>query len=393
MFVEFPVLLEAASAVLAVVALGYAILAVWAVSRPGWRRRPSGGKPSAAAGGGAYRPPLTVLKPLCGLEHSLYDNLRSFCEQDYPEYQVVFCIRRSTDPAVPVVQRVIRDLPGRDLALVVDERTIGTNLKVSNLVNAARVARHGILVMADSDMRVDSDYLQRVAEPFADPRVGAVTCPYRGDPAGGLASALGAAFINDWFLPSALVAVALGELRFCFGATMAVRRDVLERIGGLESLAAELADDYVLGKKVADHGFRVRLAPCVVENVVEEGGLRALFLHLLRWGRTVRAVRPLGYGFSFVTYTVPMVLPLMVATGFSGAGWGVLALALSLRMLLHYAVRGTAGVRGPSRPWLVPVGDVLGFVIWCASFMGQSVHWRNETFSVDSDGQLIAKGS
>lgn len=382
MFSELAHLWTLATLAVALVALGYVAFALWAVLR----------RPRRGASSPAFHPPVTILKPVCGLDPGLYENLRSFCIQDYPSYQVVFGVRDRADPAIPVVERVIRDFPHRDLQLVVDDTVVGTNLKISNLANMLRMAKHEILVIADSDMRVGADYLKAVVAPFFDAEVGAVTCLYRGTAAPGVASQLGAMFINDWFLPSALVAMAFDEPRFCFGATMAVRRKVLEGIGGLRALASELADDYMLGKLVSDRGFRVRLAPYVVENVVLESSLQQLYLHALRWARTVRLVRPLGYGFSFITYTTPMALLFALASGFSAAALAVLAGALALRLLLHYGVRRRFGTRGGTRPWLVPVGDVLGFVVWCASFMGQSVRWRNEKFSVDSDGQLVGQG-
>ena len=336
--------------------------------------------------------PVTILKPICGLDPGLYDNLRSFCEQDYPEYQVIFGVHNAGDPALPVVEQVIRDLPGRDLALVVDERAIGTNGKVSNLVNMSARAKHGILVVADSDMRVTPDYLKSVAAPFTDQNVGAVTCLYKSSPVGGVASKLGSMFINEWFLPSVLVALTFMPVRFCFGATMAVRRAALDAIGGFPALANHIADDFMLGKLIAGRGFKVVVARYVVENVVLEPDLKSLVRHEMRWARTVRLVQPLGYSFSFVTNGVTMALLFLLVSGFSALGVLLMGVVLSLRLLLHYYLRAAFSLAGAGSPWLVPLRDILGFVVWCRSFFGRGVEWREQSFMLQPDGQLATKG-
>ncbi|MEL0112890.1 MAG: glycosyltransferase, partial [Rickettsiales bacterium] len=185
----------------------------------------------------SFRPSVTVLKPVCGDEPELLENLRTFCVQEYPTYQVIFGVRDADDPAIPSIERLIAEHPETDIALVVDDRIYGRNLKVSNLINMFEKARHDIIVVADSDMRVGRGYLAAVAGTFTDPRVGAATCLYSGAGGANLASRLGAMFINDWFLPSALIPTMFGELKFCFGATMAVRRAALKEIGGFEALA------------------------------------------------------------------------------------------------------------------------------------------------------------
>lgn len=350
--------------------LGYLAFALWRLSRF---------RPAAPADTGTL-PAVTVLKPLCGVDAGLYENLRSFCIQDYPDFQVVFGVAHPDDPAITVVQKLIREFAERDLTLVVDPAIIGPNRKISNLANMYPAAKHGLLVIADSDMRVGSDYLRVLAGTFRDPQVGAATCLYTGTPVGGIASAMAAAYINEWFLPSVLVALAFREPAFCFGATMAVRREVLERLGGFRRLAQVLADDYLLGKWVTDLGYTVRLAPYLVENVVLEPGFRSLLLHELRWARTVRSVEPVGYALSFVTYAIPVAL-LFFAVSFSAWGMEAVALAVLLRTALHFVARRRLGLRGPpARPWLVPLRDLLCFGVWLASFGGSTVHWREHRF-------------
>jgi len=338
------------------------------------------------------QPPATILKPLYGPEPGLYDNLRSFCDQDYPAYQVVFGLRSEADPAAAVVRQLIADLPGRDLALVIDGHVAGRNLKASNLHNMMRAAKHELLIVSDSDMRVGRDYLANVVGPFDDSRVGAVTCLYRGTPVGGLASALGAMFINEWFLPSVLVALTFEKLRYCFGATMAVRRRLLDEIGGFGALAAYLADDHMLGKLVAAQGYKVHLSPYVVENIVSEPDLSGLFRHELRWARTVRTVRPGGYALSFVMYAVPLAILAAVVNEMT-AGWHRVAVASLLvgllpRIFLHYRMRAAYYPASRARPWLVPVRDLFCFVVWATSFVGRAVRWRDQDLRVQPDGVL-----
>jgi ceramide glucosyltransferase len=340
-------------------------------------------------------PPVTVLKPLCGLDFEAYENLRSFCRQDYPVQQIVFGVRDPADPVIAIVERLITEFPERDIALVVDERTIGANLKISNLANMVRVAKYDTLVIADSDMRVEPDYLAAVSAPLADPRVGVVTCLYKATPAGGLPSMLAGMFINEWFLPSVLVGARVRGIRYCFGATMAIRRETLRRIGGFEALSPYLADDYMLGQLVTRHGYQVHLSSYVVENVVHEEDMTSFFHHELRWARTVRAVEPVGYAFSFTMYGIPMAL--LAATfneatlGVTPLEYGLVALVVLLRLALHHTVRSVLKPSGAWSPWLVPFRDILSFAVWATSFFGHDVTWRGNAFSVNAHGQLAAK--
>ncbi len=295
---------------------------------------------------GTFLPPVTLMKPVCGLEPepALFDCLRSFCEQDYPTYQVVFGVRDSDDPAVPVIERLIRELPGLDATLIVDSRVYGANRKLSNLTNMFAAARHDIIISADADGHVGPGYLRSVVAPFANPRVGAVTCLYVGRPLGGLWSHLGATFINDLILPNVLIALALDKLTFLFGNTMAVRRNVLEEIGGFRGLTTFLADDYLLGRRVSALGFEVHLASCVVETVVSEPSLGPLFRHELRWGRTFRTVQPVGWILSILTDTFVLALLFFFVSGFSPVAAGLLG------------GRGRSPVR-PACPGAAPIRD------------------------------------
>ncbi len=323
------------------------------------------------------RPPVTILKPVCGLDTALEENLLSFCLQDYPRFQVVFGVREEDDPAVSVIRGLIAALPDHDLSLVIDASVAGTNLKASNLANMMKAVRYDLLVVADSDMRVGPDYLDRVAAPFADPKVGAVTCLYSGTPAPGLPSALGALYLTDWFLPAALVAATLRQPDFCFGATMAVRRQALQAIGGFAGLAPFLADDFQLGQRVRQAGWQVRIGSYVVENLVVERDLRSLWQHELRWARTVRACRPLGYAFSFIgSNSLVLALLFLLAAAFSAAGILLLPIAAGLRLGLHYQLRAVLRAPPPAAPWLLPLRDLLCLLVWIVSYCGREVFWR-----------------
>jgi ceramide glucosyltransferase len=344
------------------------------------RRRPIASTPA---------PPVTILKPLRGDDGQLYENLRSFCRQDYPTFEIVLGVRDPHDPAVPVVERLRREFPGLELRLVADRRTIGTNLKVSNLANLVGHAKHETLVVADSDMRVGSGYLRAVVAPLDDPGVGLVTCLYRGVAPGGLASRLGAMFINEWFLPAALVGTHLERLRHAFGATIACRRDTLHAIGGFEAIADRLADDYVLGWLVSGMGLRVVLVPYIVENVVTERSLWSLVTHELRWARTFRTLRPLAYFCSLLTYGFPLSAIWLAASGGGRPACVATVLHLGLRIVGRLGLyRALGHPRPASGTWLVPFRDVLSFLVGVLSFLGRTVRWNDEQFLVHRDGRL-----
>ena len=340
-----------------------------------------------------YYPPVTVLKPVCGDEPGLYENLRSFCEQDYADVQdvqIVFGAAEEMDPAVGVVRRLIRDLPWADLTLVVDGRIEGRNRKISNLVKMVAKARHDVLVVADSDMRVRPDYLRRVVGTLADPGVGLATCLYVGRPVGGLWSALCAMGINYGFLPSVLVGRMLGASVGCFGATMAIPRDSFERIGGFDPVRDLLAEDYALGAAIQGLGRRVAIAPYVVDNIVFEPSFRSLFRHELRWARTIRSIAPLEYAVSVVTNPVALAILAVVLTGLESVALILLALALLCREIMVRVVERVFGLaRAPRR--LVPLRDLLSLIVLVVSFMGRKVVWRDHRFRVDSGGRLVAE--
>jgi ceramide glucosyltransferase len=338
------------------------------------------------------QPAVTILKPVCGADAGLYDNLVSFCRQAYGgPLQIVIGAHREADPAVAIARQVIADLPDADIALVIDGALPGSNFKVCNLVNMMVVAKHDIIVLADSDMRVEPHYLDAVVGPLLEPGVGLVTCLYKGRPGGRLSSALACGAINYGFLPSVLVSRVLGGEAGCFGATIALERRVLEAVGGFGALINQLADDYVLGALVRNLGLKVVLSRYVVENIVDEPDLRSLFRHELRWQRTIRSITPLGLAGSIITNPVPLAVLALPFSGFTAGAWVILALSLAARLGVVYTCRLALDL-APLGVGLIPLRDGLSFVIFVASFLGQRVTWRDSRFRVGQGGELTFEG-
>jgi len=340
-------------------------------------------------------PAVTVLKALCGAEPGLYRQLRSFCVQDYPAFQLVFGVREPTDPALQVVRRLQQEFPGLDTTVIIDTTLHGPNRKISNLINMLPAARHALLVMADSDIVVASDYLAHVTAPLADPGVGLVTCAYFGRPDSdrpSIASELGAMFINEWFTPSVLLAARFGARSFVSGATIAMRREVLGSIGGLRKLADQLADDYKLGELVRGHGLRIVLADIAVETTVAEPDLVTMCRHELRWLRTIRSARPLGYACCFPSFAVPTALVGAALAGFGVTASVLLGIAAGARLVLHSSI-GNGGVRARlQRLALLPLRDALLAALWGWSFCKREIVWREQRYGIGQDGSLHQVG-
>ncbi|HEY1258076.1 MAG TPA: bacteriohopanetetrol glucosamine biosynthesis glycosyltransferase HpnI [Stellaceae bacterium] len=370
-------------ALLAVIVPAWAYLVAAAACALRFARQPL---PAAAE-----QPPVSVLKPLHGAEPGLYENLRSFAVQDYPVVQLVLGVNDPQDDAVPVAAALRRDLPEADLALVTDSRVHGENRKVSNLENMLPVARHDILVLADSDMRVGRGYLRAITAPLGDVQTGIVTCLYRGVSTGGTWSDLGALHINFGFLPGALLAAAIGLGGGCFGATIALRREILDRIGGLARVHDELADDHRLGEAVQAHGLAVVLSRYLVDAQVSEPSFAGLWRHELRWARTVRSITPLGFVGSFLAQPVAIAALGVAASGLRLTACLVLAITLVLRLATARVIAAALRISAP-RLWLLPARDALSFVVFVASFFGRTVFWRDQHFRVEPSGRMTVDG-
>lgn len=334
--------------------------------------------------------PASILKPLHGAEPGLQDNLLATLGQRHAApVQVLFGVPDAADTAGPVAAAAMAAHPGTSTRLLCDPRQHGPNRKVSQLINLAGHAEHGVLVLADADMHMSPDWLTAVTAPLADPAVGLVTCLYRGEPAdAGLWSRLAALGIDWQFLPNACLGESMGRANGCYGATMALRAETLARIGGFQAVADLLADDHALGAAVRRLGLRVEVAPVLPGHVMAEPSLGALLRHELRWARTLRALDPKGYLGMGITY--PLVPGLIAAL--LAPPWGWLALALAL-----LARTGTALVvdRVLRKPWrlarilLLPLRDLLSFAIWGAGLARGTVTWQGRRYRMRPDGSMV----
>ncbi len=364
-------------------AAGYSLVTVVAVLAWRMQRRP---------GKARSMPPITVLKPLCGAEPGLLEHLRSFCRQDYPEFQIVFGVRDAGDPACALVKRLAAEFPSVPIELVINPQLHGTNLKISNLINMLPYARHDMLAMADSDAFVGSDYLATVTAPLLDQEVGLVTCIYRGTATGGIWSRLGAMYINEWYVPSVLLAWLFGYEGYVSGQTVCLRRDTLDALGGLRVMTNHLADDHRLGELVRGLGLRIVLSPYVVDGEHHEPTVASLTRHELRWMRTIHVLRPRSFRLIFITFSYPLaVLGLIAALSespFSAAAWVLFGISLLARLVLHFVHRLRDDRALVSDLWLLPVRDVLICWVWCRSFFTSHVTWRGNEFDVGSDGVM-----
>ena len=332
-------------------------------------------------------PDLTILKPLHGDEAGLYENLASFCEQDYSGVvQIVFGVENPNDPAIAVVERLRAAYPGKALELVIEPRAVGSNPKVANLINMSGRIAHDVIVLADSDIRVRRDYLARLVGALERQGGGAVSCPYYGISTGSLWSHLAQLTIDSHFLPGVVVGARLKLSQPCLGSTIALRRSSLSAIGGFEPLADCLADDYVLGELLRERGEPVSVLSFAVGHVCAESSIVELWRHELRWALTIRTVDPLGY----LGWTVSHAFPLALIAWLLGGSWPAIVLAVAA--LVCRAVLISATERGyglPPRPyWLIPVRDLLSFAVFVAGFVARDVSWRGHHYELMSEGIL-----
>ena len=339
-----------------------------------------------------WTPAVTILKPLKGLDPQLYDNLSTFCRQQYPRFQIVFGVADRQDPAVAVVRRLQREHPALDIELIIDGRLYGTNDKVSNLINMYRSAKHDVLVLSDGDIRVPPDYLRRVVAPLRDERIGLVTCLYRAVAAqSDLPTLLWCSTINATLTPQILGARKVEKPTYAFGATLALRRSTLQAIHGFEEIANMLADDYQLGNRIASQGLQLWLGECVVDTVLAVGSWRRLFQHLLRRARTNRSHRPVGYFFTILTQGLLWAIVNAVVGGLGVFVLSASALAIGIR-LATVAVVGRY-LRVPFRMAdvvLVLLTDLLQIAVWVEGFLGNSVWWSGRRFRILKSGEMEA---
>lgn len=341
----------------------------------------------------ATRPPVTVLKPLHGDEPLLEEALASLFRQDYPTFQIVFGVADRNDPALRAVERLRARYPDIDVAVVADATQHGANRKVGNLINMYGAAKHDVIVIADSDMHTAPSYLDQVLAVLEEPGVGLATTLYAGLRSNDtLAARLAAAGIDTGFLPGYLFAHALLGRQDCLGATMALRRETLERAGGFEALVDHLADDAVLGRRVRALGLRVALARAVPLTTVPESTMPALFAHELRWGRTTQKLAPVGYALSAIQYPLAWAVLVAVLTPETPWTWAALGAAWVLRWLTARGVERALGFASGLPFWGLPLRDLLSMAVLLSSYGGDRVAWRGQILRADSPALLSGKG-
>jgi len=332
--------------------------------------------------------PVSILVPLCGYEPGLDSRLRALCSQAYPAAVQVLCgVRDAGDPAAAVVEKLAAELPPGRIAVRSDPRLHGRNLKISNLTNLMEHARHDVLIMVDSDIKVGPDYLNCVVGELQKQKTGAVTCLYTGVPEGGLWAQLAAMGINLQFLPNAILALTFNLARPCFGATIAIRRETLGDIGGLARFADQLWDDYAIGEAVRAAGYRVAISSHIVGHVCSDSSAREVFARELRSARTIGRIDRVGHTIGVVTHPFALaVLASLVGGGEPALAAALAALACRGFLCACMAYRFAIPIRSC---WLLPVRDMASFVIFILSLFGGTVVWRGQRYQVASDGTLL----
>src|SRR5580765_4892849 len=334
------------------------------------------------------QPPVSLLKPLCGHDDGLEENLRSFFAQDYPEYEVLLGVHRADDPAVPVAEKIMREFSGRiNARLIVTGESPIPNAKAFSLNRLVREARYELLVMSDSDVRVMPCLLSHLAQEFQDGHIGLITCPYLAVPGASVWSRLEAIGMNTELLGGVLVARMMEGMRFALGCTVAVRRVVLEDMGGFGYLQEFLAEDFVIGHRAAQQGHGVLLSAHVIEHRIGSQAMMNNLGHRLRWARSTRRSRPAGYWGQIFTYPLPWAILLFLA---HPPAWPGVVLTLALRGLAAAATARFV-LRDPvtqKQWWLLPLQDVIGFLVWISGFGGDTIVWRDRKCTVLRDGRL-----
>jgi ceramide glucosyltransferase len=328
---------------------------------------------------------ISILKPLAGLDEGLEGNLRSYFEQDYKEFELLFAVRHEWDPAASLVRQLIAEYPAIDAKLILTGEPPYPHAKVFSLQCMLDQSRYGLIVMSDSDVRVGRDFCKSLAAEFSDERLGLVTCPYRAVAGKAIWSRLEAVGMNTDFHAGLFTAVMMEGAKFAVGPTIVARKHVLNSLGGLERVKDYLSsEDYMLGRIAADQGFVVRLSSYVVEHRIGSERMFQNFSHRLRWARTTRRSRPWGYIGQFFTHPLPVSLGMCLLTH---GHWSLLAITMALRAAAAWTVSEcTLRVRVP---WLLlPLQDLLGFAFWIVGFFGNSINWRGRRYILKRDGTV-----
>ena len=342
------------------------------------------------ASNSSFTPPVSVLKPVRGLDPDAYDNFASFCRQDYPEYEIVFCVGDRSDPVLPVIEKVIADFPGQAIRVLFGTGREATNDKVAKLARLAKEARYETLVINDSDVRAEAEYLRTVVAPLADPKVGAVTCFYTPTDEKTLVQRLQTVGMYSDFYAGIVVAWQLDGVKFALGPTIATSRARLAGFGGYEMIENRPADDLLVGRLIAEQGYEVKLLPYSIRTVADFQSLRDLFLKRLRWIVVMRHMRPWGHFGLIFTFGLPWSLAAIALSPSIAAAAAFLGVYLGLRVATTLQI-ASWGLKQPV-PWrglaLIPVWDAMAFVIWLASFTRSTIRWRDHDYYI-RNGELV----
>lgn len=383
-------IIEMAAALAAFASVAYYVLCLWSTALFLCERRASGD-------GTVPNPvsPVSILKPLKGTDPEMYESFRSHCLQDFPDFEIIFGVSDADDPAIQLIERLVIEFPDRVIRVVICSKKLGTNTKVSNLAQMMVEAKHELILVNDSDIRVSPDYLRRVTAPLSDSKLGLVTCLYRGVPTSTLGSRLESLGISADFSAGVLAARQLeGSIHFGLGSTLAFRRHDLEAIGGFEAFVDYLADDYEIGQRIAAQNLEVILSDVVVETFLPAYTLRQFVDHQLRWGRTVRDSRRWGYVGLVSTFGLPWALLALLMSLWLNPefllAWGLFAVVAGLRIAVALLVGRSVldDRRVLALLPLLPVRDLIALIVWIASLAGDTVIWGGDSFRL-KNGKLI----
>ncbi len=351
-----------------------------------WRRRPPAPPPPEW-------PPVSIVKPVAGLEKNLRENLRTTVMQDYPEFEVIFSVQRRADPALALLYEVQREFGPERVIIAVDEQRAGANGKINNMLGAMPYVRHPYLVISDSDVRLEPGYLKAIMAPLLQDGVGYVCTPYKAACAGRWFEKLELLSLNADFMPSVVFAYETGLSGFCLGASIALRTRTLEEIGGVAALADYLVEDYELGRRIRARGYRSEFVPPVIDTMVDLATAGQWWKHQVYWDQNTRAARPVAFFSTLLIRMVPFAVLFAALRAFDPLSLAVLGGSLSVRLataafILGWGFRDAEGLRAL---WLLPLRDLLGFASWILSFLRGTTHWRGKDFILTRDGRLLAK--
>ncbi|HYL69396.1 MAG TPA: bacteriohopanetetrol glucosamine biosynthesis glycosyltransferase HpnI [Candidatus Limnocylindria bacterium] len=332
----------------------------------------------------SFTPPISILKPIFGLDREAYENFASFCRQDYPEYEILFCVSDLQDPAVPVIRKLIDDFPDRSIRLLIGADRLGVSDKVNKLCRMVRQSRHDVVIVSDSDVRVEPGFLRAIVAPFSDPKVGGVTCLYRGLTDGSLAADLEAVGNSTDFAAGVLVAWLLRPVNFMLGAVMATTKKHLAEIGGFELLVDYFSDDYELGNRIAARGYRIELSNFPVSIVYPRESFADAFHHQLRWNLSIRYSRPWGHlGLIFTQgFAWTLVGCALAPTELAAFAYIAAYILLAGEMVRAIGIYGMKDVSLRKKYWQLTLRGAFAFTVWVASFFPQRIRWRDQQFHV-----------